>query len=834
MTGLRVLLRLAVRDARRDRGRSLLVLIMVVLPVTGLVGAITFLDTVTPTAEQNADARLGTSDALAFPAGADADRDALVAALPEGTRVEVVTSVAGSVVAQGRSRSVAVSDQDLTADGFGVGAYDLIEGVPATGADEIAITTALAEEAGVEVGGTIALEPLGEVTVTAVLRDPRQLSSLAAVTGPGALEGTGDPWAAAFHLADPAGDLAVDPVGTLGPVAVDASGPQGTDEDQWFVESRQAVLDQGRATRGERWAMLVVGGLAAVEVALVAGAAFAVSVRRRQRELGLLAAGGGTSRHVRRAVLLTGVTVGVGGALVGAAIGVLGAWAATLTPAVERLLDREVSGLAVDPVWVATCVAMGAAAAIAGAWWPARSVARLPVLTALSGRRPVTTPSRRTAMWGLALAILGGMSTAASAGGAGAVTPFVFLFGSVLVVLGVGMTSPFLLEQLGRLAGRLPTGPRLAVRDAARFRTRNGPIVTASMAGLAASITLAAGLGTIQADGEATYRPFLPDDVAVLQGLPASVDLAAPAVADALDATVLDIGGADVVVTAVDGGELYPDLVTPEAAERLYGSAAAEALARGEVVVRDPGAADVEVGPATLSTLDPDTFEPDRTLGEVELVSILEVEPGSDADRSDEEGAVRPALVGLPQVLLAPDVLADLGGPAPVRGRILLAGDAPFDEAAVAAATAVVADAGDELFLEVEDGPDATMQRIEWAAVGIGVLAGLLIVVVAIALAATEARADARTLRAVGAGARTRRSVAAGRALLLSGLGGVLAVPVGMVPALAVLSTADLAVPVQIPWVAIAIVAVGVPAVVTLGAVAVASLGGRDRLHRAV
>lgn len=831
MTALRVLLRLAARDARRDRGRSLLVLIMVVLPVTGLVGAITFLDTVTPTAQDNADARLGTADALAFPAGTEADREALVAALPEGTQVEVVTTVVGSVAAQGRSRSVAVSDQDLTAAGFGVGGYDLIEGVPAAGAGEVAITTALVEEAGVELGGTIVLEPLGEVVVTAVLRDPQRLSSLAAVTGPGTLEGTGGPWAAALHLADPAGELAVDPVATLGPVAVDASGTQGAEEDQWFVESRQGLLDRGRVTRGERWALVVVGGLAGVEVALVAGAAFAVSVRRRQRELGLLAAGGGTSRHVRRAVLLTGVTVGVGGALLGAAIGVLGAWAVTLTPAVERLLDREVSGLAVDPVWVAACVAIGAAAAIAGAWWPARSVARLPVLTALSGRRPVTTPSRRTALWGLALAVLGGLATVAGAGGAGTVTPFVFLFGSVLVVLGVGMTSPFLLEQLGRLAGRLPTGPRLAMRDAARFRTRNGPIVTASMAGLAASITLAAGLGTIRADAIATYRPFLPDDVAVLSGPPAATDLTAPVVADALEATVFAIGGADVVVVAADGGEVFPDLVTPEAAERLYGSAAAEALARGEVVVRDPAAADVQVGPAMLTTLEAETFERGRTLGEVELVSIREA--GSDADRSDGEDLGAPALPGLPQMLLAPQALADLGGPTPVVGRVLLIGDAPFDEAAVAAATAVAADAGNEVFLDLEDGPDATMQRIEWAAIGVGALAGLLIVVVAIALAATEARADGRTLRAVGAGVRTRRSVAAGRALLLSGLGGILAVPVGMVPALAVLSTADLAVPVQVPWAAIAIVAVGVPAVVTLGAVVAASLGGRDRLHRA-
>ena len=43
------------------------------------------------------------------------------------------------------------------------------------------------------------------------------------------------------------------------------------------------------------------------------------------------------------------------------------------------------------------------------------------------------------------------------------------------------------------------SGPRLAVRDAARFRSRNGPIVTAAMAALAASVTITALLGSLEA-----------------------------------------------------------------------------------------------------------------------------------------------------------------------------------------------------------------------------------------------------------------------------------------------------------------------------------------------
>lgn len=828
MTGIRVLFRLAARDARRDRGRSLLVLIMVVLPVAGLVGVITFGDTVTPSAERNATQRLGSADALAFVAGPDAALDGLLEAVPAGADVEVVTYTAGSVAADGRFRSVQLSDQDLSDDGFGVGGHELVDGALPDTDDEVVVSRSLADAVGVGPGDVLDLDPLGEVTVSGLIVHPSRLSSLVVVTAPAALAGTGELSDATVFLAGADGALASDPAGTLGPVAVDEFGDD-LPADAWYVESRDAVLAQGSVSQGERWALLVVGGLAGVEVALVAGAAFAVSVRRRQRELGLLAAGGGTTRHVRTAVLLTGVTVGVGGALLGAALGVVGAWALTLTPFVERVLDRQVSGLVVDPMWIVLCIAMGAGAAVIGAWWPARTVARLPVLVALSGRRPVTVPSRRTATWGVVVAVAGALLTLATAGGIGTLTPFVFLGGSVLVVLGAGLTSPFLLESLGRLAGRLPTGPRLAVRDAARFRTRNGPIVTAAMAGLAASVTLAAGLGTVHAADIADYRPYLPDEVAALEGGDRSLEAAAPIAAGALDAEVIAVGRLDLVISGADDARLFPSAVAPDDAVRLYGEEVGDALARGEVIVRDEAA--TGTGPWTVSVPDPTTGDAGETLGDIVVDTISGPAPDAVAD-PDASAGVSP-FSGLPQVLIAPDTVTSLGGAETVGTSFLLVGDAPFTAAQVDAAAAAVAAVGDDAALRVEEGPSPMMLRVQWAATGIGTLAGLLIVVVAISLAATEARADGRTLAAVGAGARTRRSVAAGRALLLSGLGGLLAVPVGMVPALAILSTAGLSVPVVIPWVTIAIVAVGVPAVTTLGAVVAASVGG-DRLTRAV
>ncbi len=52
--------------------------------------------------------------------------------------------------------------------------------------------------------------------------------------------------------------------------------------------------------------MALAIGFGVLEIVLLAGTAFAVGARRQTRELGLVAAAGGTARDVRRIVLLQG------------------------------------------------------------------------------------------------------------------------------------------------------------------------------------------------------------------------------------------------------------------------------------------------------------------------------------------------------------------------------------------------------------------------------------------------------------------------------------------------------------------------------------------------
>jgi hypothetical protein len=331
----------------------------------------------------------------------------------------------------------------------------------------------------------------------------------------------------------------------------------------------------------------------------------------------------------------------------------------------------------------------------------------------------------------------------------GGLTPVVFLLGPVAVVLGAGLTSPWALEQLGRLARFLPAGPRLAVRDAARFRSRNGPIVTAEMAGQgAASVTVVTLLTSMDAAEQAGYVPELPDDVLVVE-------------------TAGIVGAGDAVARAV-GTTAYALSYLDVAAESQPEGTGSGESAR----IADP-----------------------------ELIGHL---LGPDAETAARGGAV-----------------ISYAGDAPEQ--VVLRGRTDDGELGEVIATLpvhhVLESQGTDVSIRVERGHQNSYDELRLGATAIGGMAGLLIAAVAIALAAAESRADLRTLAAVGAGRRTRTSLAASRALLLAGLNGVLAIPVGLVPAASLLTIVEGGIPLSLPWPTLASIALGVPALACLGAV---------------
>ena len=108
-------------------------------------------------------------------------------------------------------------------------------------------------------------------------------------------------------------------------------------------------------------------------------------------------------------------------------------------------------------------------------------------------------------------------------GGASEVLPLPLLVvGAVTGVLGFGACSPWLLERLEAPARRLSLAPRIALRDTARARTRNGPIVTAVLASIAATVALAAVLSSQQAQALSEWRPEMAGDTLLIDATTAA------------------------------------------------------------------------------------------------------------------------------------------------------------------------------------------------------------------------------------------------------------------------------------------------------------------------
>jgi putative ABC transport system permease protein len=810
MNAWRPLLRLAVRDARRDRWRTLLIVGAVALPVAGLVGAIALFDTFTPTPQDRATAQLGAADLGIMLGGLPPDADPLAdlaARLPGGTALQPLTYADDELVLPGRRDGVLLAAVPLTDDTLAAGMYQVVDGRAPAGPDEAAVARALAERSDLELGDEITFATHPSVEVVGIALPPDATDARLVLVAPGSLSAAGTVRQVLVGLPD--GTTGASLHTTLGQV-----------DGVIATVLREEILAH-RYEAGERWAATIIGGLAVVEVALIAGAAFAVSTRRRQRELGLLAAVGGSRRDVRRVVLLTGAAAGVVGTLVGVAVA--GLAVVVGMPWFRSISERALDGPRFDAPWIVGVALLGVVAAVLGAWLPARAVARLPVTTALAGRRPTAAPSSRTLVAGLVL-VVAGVALVGLAVTVGVVADggLVFLLGVVLVVLGAGLASPWLLEQLGRLAPHLPVGPRLALRDAARFRTRNGPIVTAAMAGLAATVTVSAVFVSLDTSMAASYEPSFAREHLVIQAW--SEQPVAEQVAATLGGTPIDVLDAGLQATsAVEGSpspETFPDLGgvavgTPALAAALGGQPLVDALAGGRVVVLNQ-----EVEQVRLTRWDQTGESPvsDLVVTADDRLTVLHLPDGVPTPWS-----------GLPTVLVPPDLVA---APTPVRHAVLVVLDEPLTVEGYETAQAMVTAADPDSWMSGELGHRTRYATQVQVVVIAGALVGLALVAVALALAATEARSDQRTLAAVGASAATRRSLAAGRALVLAGLAGVLAVPVGLLPAYAAL-LAFAGAGLTVPWATVAIVTLGVPLVATAGAAIAARREPPDLLRTA-
>ncbi len=807
LSGWRPALRIARREALRARGRSLLVLLMVALPVMGVVALDTLYRTADVSTAEGVDRQLGSADALvefegfqgpvqqsptAQTFGASghgkaplASAGAVRAAL--GPRARVLRRRDGDVqvrTAAGVAVPAAV-EVDLS-DPMTRGLFRLTSGrVPRT-ADEVVVSGRLAAR-GFPVGSRLPVRGVGARTVVGTVESADIRDALLVVGPPGALGLASSPRDGTFLVDRPGG--------------VSWRDVRAMNRGGMLVLSREVVADpppdplagSGGGSPATLAVLALVAAMALIEVVLLAGPAFAVGARRQQRSLALLTATGARARDVRRTVLASGVVLGAAGAASGAVLGVGLAFA--VEPLVQRLSDTWFGPFDVSARDVAGIAVLGLLSALLAALAPAWLASRADVVAVLAGRRGEGRPGRRSPVLGvllLAAGVAGAVWGARSPGGETRIAA-----AAVATVLGMVLLVPLVVAGVGRVAARLPLSARYAVRDAARHRSRTAPAVAAVAASVAGVVALGIGASSDAAQNRATYTPMAPVGSVVIStsdgstatwtGLERAVHRTLPA------ATITPVSGVRPETAGGDG--LGFDFSGAGA-----GSGGWTSAYRASVLVAGghAGGLGLRLDPAQARRADAVLARGGAVVlgqapaGRRRTTLHLSVYDESTGDVTSRAAATLPAVfltvagtVQPVQAVLSPAAAARLH--LRVRPAGLLVTGAPVDqqteETLREAAAAVAPDSSVYVERGFSDQATAVVLLILGLAGGVLMVGGTL---TATFLALSDARPDLATLAAVGAPPLVRRRVGAAYAGFIGLVGAALGVLVGLVPGIAV------------------------------------------------
>lgn len=803
MSGLALAARLARREVRRRPGRTALVALLVALPVAGMVVSVVLFRVDQDTADEDWQRNHGNADAVVS-LGSPEEAGAVLDALPPGARVVWTSDVWTRVrAADARSslRVVAMPPDDP----MFAGQLDLLEGRVPASADEVALAPSVARAFDVGVGDRLSLtRPEIDVHVVGLVEDPTSLRSEVALVVPG-----GDLLAASPDTPFVEGwvDLPAD-VSLADLAAVPDLTLRESPPDPWSTSSTNA--DQLVWT-------YVIGAVVLVVVGIVIAAAFATGARRQLVTLGQLSASGAPGPVLRATLVLQGTVTGLVGALAGLALAA--AVLAAGRESVERMVDHRLGPYEVRPLDIALAAGVGVAAATIAALVPAWNSSRVPTLAALAGRRPLPPVRHRVTAAGAAAATVGlallGIAVVGSASGQdGNVWAAVAIAGGVLELLGACAMAPAVVSRLEPLAGRTRGSWRLAARSLARQRSRTGGVVSAVAA--AAGLAIAATALVAGNRAGASVAPEVSDRVVAVSEIAYFENAATPAPPG--DETLAELtrilpGATRVVMRTAGDQAQWPDTRVPLIAD----DAVLDAFDLGDAVNR----ALASEGIVTLAPFDSDQ---DITLPDGSPHHLVAV----PAERRIGDSW---------NVLVSPAFAEDLGLTPRDAGLALVSAGALTPEQVddvefLRSEWWMEQPADSDTYLEVavrwrEPGP--TPVQIELILTGIAVLFAVLVVGTSLALAAAESREERDVLTVAGAGPGVLARGAGARAWLLAAIGAVMAVPVGMLPVAVYAAADDGQAAFVVPWRAIGLLVVALPAVV--GAVALATSAAAQRLR---
>jgi putative ABC transport system permease protein len=642
----------------------------------------------------------------------------------------------------------------------------LVSGHFPADADQVAVTTGVASAFHLRLGATWRVGGV-ERQVVGIVENPQSLLDEFALVAPG-------------QVTSPAGITAL--FDALG-VALSSIGNH--------VQTPASVA-QSNPLNPETisLAALVLGMLL---IALVSVGGFTVLAQRRLRSIGMLESTGATDRHVRLVVSANGTVVGLVGAVLGFALGLV-VWLA-YRPSLEQSSHHVIGVLALSWTVVIAAMVLAVVAAYFAAARPARAITKVPIVRALSGRPTPPRQIHRSALPGiifLAVAfLLLGYSGGTNHGNGGGGTPEL-LFGLVLLIPGLILLAPFFLSLAARLGRRAPIATRLALRDLARYRARSGSALAAISVGVlvAVIVMLAAAsrygnvldyagpnLASDQLALHANTPPppgttvVSPGGRTHIEGASASATAATPqqlaahakAIAKGLAAQLIALETPNAQLNGTQGGRNWSGSIyvaTPQLL-RAFGITSSEINPNADILTSRPG----------LSGVSGLAFN---------YVSGAKSGPGGGQSCTAATGCVAHPLIqevgALPSGTSAPNTVVTEHAMKEFHIEAnttdwLVLGTQPFSAAQIS--NAELAASTTQLSVESKNDQPSSSSVVNSATI-FGIVIALGVLGMSVGLVRSETAGDLRTLAATGASSYTRRMLTAVTAGALGFLGALL------------------------------------------------------------
>jgi putative ABC transport system permease protein len=766
MAARRAVSRWAWRLFRREWRQQLLVLALVTVAVaTTILGS-----TVATNNPPPANSGFGTAqDAATFP-GAGPHLSAQVASLQHRFgRVDMIADetlpIPGSV---GR--------YDLRAQdphgAFGQPMLDLLSGRYPVAANEVALSPVLASQLGLGIGDV--WHQGGKTrTVVGNVQNPQSLLDDFALVPPGQVPTPNQ----VTVLFDAPG------------VAPGAIGPN--------VSTPASVANNN--SLNPQTLSLAVLTLGMILIALVAVGGFTVLAQRRLRSLGMLASIGATDRNVGQVVRANGLVVGIAGAVLGSVLG-FAVWL-LYRPGLEQSAHHLIGVWALPWLVVTAAIVLAIVATYLAAARPARSVTKIPIVAALSGRPAPPRQIHRSAVPGIVFLVIAFLLLGYSGGtngGAGSGGSLELVLGLVALIPAVILLAPFCLTLLARLGRRAPVAIRLALRDLARYRARSGSALAAASIGVMIAVIVAVLAQSRYADILDPAGPNLASNQLLVQtnlGNPNTGPTTSQvaAMTRSADSIAAGIGARYVIPLEASGaggsanlehngsgrpwtGSVY--VATPQLLKD-FGITPSQINPNADILTSLPGLS----GISHMSVQWCSKFGTVKTTtgGSGSTISSSPCLAGGGINKPviQEIGAL-PSGVHAPNTVITEHAIKKFGleNTISVQGWLIQTAQ-PLTAAQVHDAQSAAAAAGNVTIESRNDEPTSA-ELVNWAT-AVGIAIALCILAMSVGLIRSETASDLRTLAATGASSVTRRTITAATAGALGLLAGVLGTFAGYV-----------------------------------------------------